>query len=240
LADQEFHVEAIRALRKTVMNITGQLVDALCDPTRDFDVRRRVPRVLSECPTQRAADGLLCGAEDERFEVRYACVRALLKITGAQTGVVVTLEAIVALVDREVKRSRDIWESQSASAVDQEEYETPSLFERLLLDRVDRSLEHVFNLLALHLDPDSLQIAFRALHQEDSALRGTALEYLENVLPDEIRDSVWPFLGEERPMRPARPTSEILADLVRARGVVSSMRVTPEQGGPADAGRPRT
>jgi hypothetical protein len=232
LADQEFHIEAIRALRKAVMKITGQLVDALCDPGQDFDVRRRVPRVLSECPTQRAADGLLRGAEDERFEVRYACVRALVKITGAKTGVVVALETIVALVEREVKRSKEIWESQGASAVDQDEYEIPSLFERLLLDRVDRSLEHVFNLLALHLDPDSLQIAFKALHQEDSALRGTALEYLENVLPDEIRDSVWPFLGEERPMRPARPANEILADLVRARCAVSSMGAIPEQGGP--------
>jgi AAA family ATP:ADP antiporter len=231
LADREFHVDAIRALRRVAMKITGQLVDALCDPGQDFDVRRRIPRVLSDCPTQGAADGLLRGAEDERFEVRYACGRALLKIVSGKSGVVVTLESVCALVDHEVKLSREIWESQGASAVDDEEYETPSVFERLLRDRVDRSLEHVFNLLALHLDAESLQIAFKALHQEDSVLRGTALEYLENVLPDEIRDSVWPFLGEERPMRSARPTNEILADLVRVRSVVSSVGVVPSKGG---------
>jgi HEAT repeat protein len=231
LADEEFHADAIRALRRTGLKITGQLVDALCDASEDFDVRRRIPRVLSECPTQRAVDGLLRGAEDERFEVRYACGRALLKITSAKAPVVVTLESLVTLVDREVKLSKDIWESQGASAVDDEEYETPALFVRLLRDRVDRSLEHVFNLLALKLDPEALHIAFEALHQEDSALRGTALEYLENVLPDEIRDSVWPFLGEDHPMRSARPTDDILADLVRARRVVSSVGVSPNKVG---------
>ena len=61
-----------------------------------------------------------------------------------------------------------------------------------------------------------LRIAFKALHQEDARLRATALEYLESVLPEEVRDAVWPFLREgERPMRPARPAHEILADLTR-------------------------
>ncbi len=220
LADEEFHVDAIRALRRAARAITGQLVDALCNPGEAFDVRRRIPRVLSECATQSAVDGLLRGAEDERFEVRYACGRALLKTV--RPGLSVALESVVALVDRELKRSKEIWERQSASAVDDQEYEAPALFERLLRDRVDRSLEHVFNLLATHLDPDSLQVAFKALHEEDSALRGTALEYLDNVLPDEIRDSLWPFLGEARPMHSARTTKEILEDLVRTRRPVSS------------------
>jgi hypothetical protein len=85
-----------------------------------------------------------------------------------------------------------------------------------LRDRFDRSLEHVFSILALVLDRESIRTAFKALHQEDARLRGTALEYLETVLPEEVRDAVWPFLGEERPMRPARPANEILADLTRA------------------------
>jgi ATP:ADP antiporter, AAA family len=216
LADKMLHVDAIRALRKDATKIEGQLIDALLDPGEAFDVRRRVPRVLSECRTQIAVDGLLRGAEDARFEVRYACGRALLKITSAGAPVLVTLETVVALVGREVGLSKEIWESQGSSAVDDAEYETPALFARLLRDRVDRSLEHVFNLLALNLDPKSLQIAFSALHLEDAAIRGTALEYLENVLPDEVRDLLWPFLGEERPMRTARPADEILADLVRS------------------------
>jgi MFS family permease len=213
LADREFHSDAVRALRKTATKVTGQLVDALCDPGLDFNIRRRIPRVLSECVTQQAADGLVRGTEDERFEVRYECGRALLKITGHAADIVIALETVIAIVKREVTISKDVWESQLPPELDEEENEPPALIDRLLRDRVDRSLEHVFTLLALHLDRESLRIAFKALHGQDDRLRGTALEYLETVLPNEIRDAVWPFLGEARPMRAARPATEILADL---------------------------
>jgi hypothetical protein len=115
-----------------------------------------------------------------------------------------------------VKRAKTAWESQALDE-EEEEFETPSLSDRLLHDRIDRGMEHVFNILGLHFDAASLRTSFIALHTEDAQLRGTALEYLDTVLPAEIRDLVWPVLGEARPMRPARPAAEILADIVRAR-----------------------
>ena len=217
LASGEFYLDAIRALRQIARRATGQLADALCDPSVAFDIRRRIARVLSACPTQAAADALIRGTEDERFEVRYECGRALLRITASETSIVISLQTVIAIVGREVAQSKDVWESQSAPEFDDEEGGEPALIDRLLRDRLDRSLEHVFSILALVLDRESIRIAFKALHQEDERLRGTALEYLETVLPDEIRDAVWPFLGEARPMRPARPANEILADLMNAR-----------------------
>jgi AAA family ATP:ADP antiporter len=219
LADKELRDLAVRALRRTAPLIPGQLADALCDPGVDPDIRRRIPRVLTECPTQQAADALLRGAEDDRFEVRYECGRALLKITKANPLIVISLERVIAIVKLEVSFDRKIWESQPPPEFD-DEADEPVLIDRLLRDRVDRSLEHVFDLLALHLDRESIAFAFKALHSSDQQHRGTALEYLETVLPDEVRDSVWPFLGEERPMRPTRKASEILADLQRATAAV--------------------
>jgi hypothetical protein len=213
LADKEVHLDTIRALRKVAATSTGQLVDALCDPSLAFDIRRRIPRVLSQCLTQHAADGLLRGLDDERFEVRYACGRALMKLA-PNSSITIRMDGVIAAVEREVKRAKAAWESQ---ALDEEEFEAPSLSDRLLHDRIDRGMEHVFNILGLHFDAASLRTAFIALHTEDAQLRGTALEYLDTVLPEEIRDLVWPVLGEARPMRPARPAAEILADIVRAR-----------------------
>ncbi|HEY8154019.1 MAG TPA: hypothetical protein VII72_07830 [Myxococcota bacterium] len=219
LSSAEFHLDAIRALRKVAQKATGQLADALCDSSVDFDIRRRVPRVLSASPTQAAADALIRGTRDERFEVRYECGRALLRITASEAAVVIPLQTAIEIVEREVANSKEVWDSQRVPELDDEEDEPPALIDRLLRDRLDRSFEHIFSILALVLDRESIRIAFKALHQEDSRLRGTALEYLETVLPDQIRDAVWPFLGEARPMRPARPASEILADLVGARGM---------------------
>jgi hypothetical protein len=221
LADKELHLDAIEALARAAPTSTGQLVDSLCDPRVDFATRRRIPRALGRCPTLAAAEGLVRGIEDERFEVRYACGRALLRIREANADVVVSLERIVAIIAREVERDAKVWEAELNDTEDDDDDEpgaaAPSLVDRLRHDRLDRSVEHVFNVLALHLDPDSLRTAFKALHQEEESLRGIALEYLETVLPGEVRDLVWPFLGEERPMRAARPAEDLLADLVRAR-----------------------
>jgi AAA family ATP:ADP antiporter len=216
LADKDLHMDAIRALRRCAPQTTGQLVDALTDERSEFAVRRRVPRVLSECPTRVAAEGLIRGMADLRFEVRYECTRALLRITTQAPAIVIPPETVIAMVKAEVALGKEVWESQPVPDLDDRDDESPALMDRLLRDRIDRSLEHVFRLLALMLDGPSLHIAFVALHESDQRLRGTALEYLETVLPEEVRDAVWPFLGEARPMRPSRAPLEILADLRRA------------------------
>jgi hypothetical protein len=77
----------------------------------------------------------------------------------------------------------------------------------------------VFTLLSLVLPQEPLQIAFKGLHTTHQNLRGTALEYLEGVLPPQIRDALWPYLEDERKTRPAGPRrqrDEIVADLLRS------------------------
>jgi hypothetical protein len=60
-------------------------------------------------------------------------------------------------------------------------------------------------------------VAFCALHTTDRALRGTALEYLDAVLPADIREQLWPFLEcEPAPRHPKRPREDIVADLLRS------------------------
>ena len=68
------------------------------------------------------------------------------------------------------------------------------------------------------LPREPLQIAFRSLYTDDRNLQGTALEYLEGVLPPPIRERLWPFLEDRRPAKggPTRPRDEILADLLRS------------------------
>src|SRR5262249_46473522 len=83
-------------------------------------------------------------------------------------------------------------------------------------DRAGESLAHVFTLLSLVLPREPLQIAFRSLHTGDAYLQGTALEYLEGVLPAAIRATLWPFLARRPVTRSARPRAEVVADLLRS------------------------
>jgi hypothetical protein len=183
----------------------------------DFVVRRRLPRVLSEAGSQRAVDGLLLALGDARFEVRYQCARALLRLKETRADVTVRRESVVEAVLQEVERGREVLESVSSDDYDDDiaaDDEPTSPIEMLARDRVDRSLEHVFTLLALHLEREPLRIAFQALHHDDDRHRGTALEYLDTMLPSELREAIWPYLGTAAPLPTARPANEILRDLV--------------------------
>jgi hypothetical protein len=49
-----------------------------------------------------------------------------------------------------------------------------------------------------------VRIAFRGLHTDDAYLRGTAIEYVETALPEEIRGALLPFItgGEDSKAKP--------------------------------------
>jgi len=64
--------------------------------------------------------------------------------------------------------------------------------------------------------------AYRGLFASDLQVRGTALEYLEAILPEEIRRAIWPFL-EDRRSRPAphRSRDEIVRDLLASEATIA-------------------
>ena len=208
--------EAGRALRKVVEDHVGELIDALINPNQPFAVRRRLARVFSTCVSQRAADGLMLGLEDLRFEVRYQCGRSLAAIVEKNARIRVDKERVFDAVRREVTVGRPVWESQRLlDEIDPEE-QAPFVDE-FLKDRAGQSLAHAFTLLSLVLPTQPLQIAYRGLHTNDPGLRGTALEYLEGVLPPDIRARLWPYVGGE-PNAPRNPKSReaVLDDLLRS------------------------
>ncbi|MDH3457095.1 MAG: hypothetical protein OER90_09650 [Gemmatimonadota bacterium] len=208
--------DAIVALRDVAPRVTGQLVDRLLDRSEEFVVRRRLPIVLASCPSDRAVDGLLHGLEDPRFEVRYRCGRALNRLMELKSDLVVERERAFAAVLREVAVDRGVWESHRLLDRMEDEAWSP-VMDEVLRDRANRALEHVFTILALVLPRQPLKVAFRGLHTDDRLLRGTALEYLETALPEQIKRSVWPFLeGAGKPQAPRRSTQEVLDDLLQS------------------------
>jgi ATP:ADP antiporter, AAA family len=211
LADTRLYFEAQETLRRVAPRVIGQLVDALLDPAARFDIRRRLPRVLAVCSSQRAVDGLVVGLGADRFEIRYECGRALLRITDRSPELSIPRELVIEAIKREAVAELP----QSPELDDDPEEPKQDLLSLLVHDRFDRRLRHVFTILSLHLDRELLRIAFQALHQQDLRHRGTALELLATILPSEVREVVWPLLGEEAPLRGGRASEDILAELIR-------------------------
>ncbi len=232
LASEPVAAYAVFALRKVVEERVGELTDAMLDPAQDFGARTRLARVFSVAVSQRAADALVLALDDERFDVRFQAARSLASIVDRNPRVHLDATRVYAVVSREVAVSRPVWESRRLL----DGLMGGSPLDEFVRDRAGQSLAHVFTLVSLVLPREPLQIAFRSLHSDDKQLRGTALEYLEGVLPASIRERLWPFLVYRRPERLAPLHDDVVANLLRSnasvtlKGIVRGWEKTPVAG----------
>ncbi len=208
--------EALEALAAQAEAVAPVLVDRLLDPDEEFAVRRRLVRVLAGVPTREVFTALHEALKDRRFEVRYLAGRALYRQKVARPELVVDDALVRDVVLTEVSVGQGIWEGRRL--LDATDDADAPMETSLLRDRADRSLEHVFTLLALVLPEEPLRLAYHGLHTADRHLRGTALEYLERVLPPRVREQLWPYLEpEEAPGPPAGDAEGALARLLESR-----------------------
>jgi len=203
---------AVFALQKVAEEHVGQFVDALMDPNQDFAIRRRLARVFSVCVSQRAADGVMVALDDLRFGVRCQAARSLAAMVEKNPRIHVDGERIMEVVLREVAVGRPVWESRRLL----DGFARQSPLDAFVRDRAGESLAHVFTLLSLVLPREPVQLAFRGLQTSDEHLRGTALEYLDSVLPAQIRQRLWPFLEHQPQRRTTRPPEDAIAALLRS------------------------
>ena len=203
---------ATAALTAIAPRATDLLVDGLLDPGNPFAVRRRLPGILAAGDPAPAIRGLWRGLGDPRFEVRYRCGAALARLAADPAYGVAAAAEVFAAVEREISIDLRVWQSHRLLDATGDD-----ALQRVLARRSSTGLEHVFTLLGLVLPAEPLRIALQAIHADDPSLRGTALEYLESVLPGEIRARLWPFLEIEldgaRAGGPLRSRAEIVAAL---------------------------
>jgi hypothetical protein len=197
---------AIAALAAIAPRCTGLLVDALLDPHRDPAVRRRLPAVLLSGEPAHASWGLWRALGDPSFDVRYrsGAVLARLAADGHLRGI--STDDVFDAVRRELVADRDAFArhqvlDELAAAIDERaEADAP-------VHRGHAGLEHVFTVLGLALPAEPLRIALHAVQTDDPELRGTALEYLESILPPDVRAQLWPLLEGDlaAPLSAAEP-----------------------------------
>jgi hypothetical protein len=190
LARSELVRPVMGALALFGARAAGELVSALLDPETPEVVRRRLPLALKSCPSLLARDGLVAGLEAQSFEVRSRCARALLALTDEHPELGAPLPTLP-VVERELRAAGE-----------------PQLVR-----------DHVFNLLALALEREPVRIAARSFGTDDAYVRGTALEYLETVLPAPLFAALRPLLSI--PVATAAPAArrgqaQLRDELIRA------------------------
>jgi len=210
---------AIRSLRRVAASNSEALLKRLLDPDEDFAIRRRLVNVLADSKSPAVFQGLLQALDDRRFEVRYRAGRALSRMEETD-GFLVDRNRVLEVVDREMGVERGVWESRQL--IDLAEEEASPMEIEVLRDRASRSMEHLFTLLSLILPRETVRLAFHALHTDDTYLRGTALEYLETVLPEAIWSKLLPLLEPgDQPLPRHRGSAEALQELLKSRESIS-------------------
>ncbi len=219
LAWDEMAPAAIQSLRAVARRELRLFVRHLLDSTEDFAIRRRLVTVVAASRTAEAFDALFDAMADRRFEVRYRSARALSYLAGEIPGLQIDRERVFQVMMREMAVERGLWETRQL--IDQPDDESSPIEAEVLRGRTSRSLEHLFTLLTLALPRETVRLAFHGLHTEDRYLRGTALEYLETVLPEAVWAKLRPFLEEEGPApRSVRTSQEAMRELLASQNSI--------------------
>jgi hypothetical protein len=214
LGRDKLAASAHAALAGSASKVLGLLTDIMLDTSVEIGVRRRIPRIVGSVPGQRAAEALMAGLQQSRFEVRLQCARSLVKTCAREPRPAVPPERILAAVDHELAIGTTLWEShrhQHGPAESGTEW-----LDELLREKAHAGLEYVFTLLSLIYERTPLMAAFRSLHVEDRHLRGTALEYLEGILPARTREMLWEILQERPPQAGSKGRGEIMQELLNS------------------------
>jgi AAA family ATP:ADP antiporter len=195
--------EALNAVKPLVSVASGQMVDALLDRHQHPLIRRRIPLLLGQADNERAMHGLTLGLEDSELDVRFRCAEALTRMKTNHPHLSIDIEAIWRVVYREIA------------------YFSSTGFK---LTRGVEPLRYLFHLFGIILGPGVMDICYHALQAEDPGIRGTALEYLDNQLPPNVLEPLWPSIAAGRTeTKSDRSTKEIMYDLLQAgRSIKSS------------------
>jgi ATP:ADP antiporter, AAA family len=190
LANDDLVKPALSALRAMGPDVVGLLADVMLSSQQALAVRRRVPHVLRALRGPRVASALTRALSADALEVRYRAALALLEVTRDDRSFLPESKEVFALALKEVERGALTSEAS----------------------------DHVFALLALGTTRGSLELVRQGLRTDDVKLRGTALEYLESLLPETVRAPLVQALSERIAPRAAgaRSENQLLDELKRS------------------------
>lgn len=190
LASTQLAKPAVAALRAMGPDVVGLLADVMLNEAQPLAVRRRIPHVLRSMRGPRVASALTRALAADALDVRYRAALALLEVTRDDRALVPEAKDVFTLALKEVERG-----PLSEGATD-----------------------HMFALLALCTTRGSIELVRQGLKTDDRKLRGTALEYLESLLPEAVRTPLVQALAErpEPGERATRTELQLLEELKRS------------------------
>jgi ATP:ADP antiporter, AAA family len=194
---------------ETTLEVLGHF---LRDQGESSAVRRNIPSVIARILCPRAADLLLGALADPDRQLRFEAIAGLETIRRRQPGLSFRREPVEALILSECEKSTR-YATLRQNCFGGRMPDRGLLLGRALGGTEDRGIECIFRLLGLILPRQNIVAAQWSIERGGPA-RARALEYLDNVLPGQLRKLVLPVLersysgGATLSARSASPAGE--------------------------------
>ncbi|MEP6918074.1 MAG: HEAT repeat domain-containing protein, partial [Acidobacteriota bacterium] len=186
-------------VRDVLVSYGQPSVDALAhfmgDPDEDIWVRRHIPGTLARIPVQTSVDALVSALADRDGFLRYKAIAALERLRRTDAPLAFPREPVEAFALREGLRYFN-YLSLHDNLVGRKQLAADALLARTLGEKIDRTQDRVYRLLALIYPWKDIGAAQWTLQHGDHRSRASASEYLDNILTGQLRKRIMPVLED--------------------------------------------
>jgi len=196
--DRLLKTEARRALASFGADILAILHQSLQDNRLPLKSRLNLPRVFSSIGGQQAADYLVISLDQKDPALAYEVLRALSRIRLKQPEVRPNPSVISPLVEGEIRHYYQYLSFLQGVPQDGLAAGT-KLLRRALSEQIKRRLENIFRLIGLLYPTREILDAYYGISSGRRDLRANAVEFLDSVLLNPVRQMLLPAI-EGRPL----------------------------------------
>jgi ATP:ADP antiporter, AAA family len=194
LPDARLRKHAVEALANFGDTIVGTLGDHLGDPATAMEVRREIPAVLQRIGTANAQRVLMDNLLEPDNTFRFRIISALNKLQRKLSAIPLDSKLLETALEAEVMGH---YRSYQILGMLQETPDQDDLITRGLRESMRQEVERIFRLMSLmhpHLD---LHSAYVGLQSKERTVHDNALEFLDNILGQQIRSLLVPLIDGE-------------------------------------------
>ena len=191
MADPGLSEAVVAALAKFGDRIVGTLRDYLGDPEIKAEVRREIPQVLQAIGTKEAQAVLVESVLDRDVVVRYHTIAAINRLGQAHPDRSTDRKLIESVLAAEIMghyRSYQVLGTLEGTLSD-----PANPIEHGLRESMEKESERIFRLLKILYPQYDMHSAYVGLQSPDPVVHDNAVEFMDTVLPPEVRALIIPL-----------------------------------------------
>ena len=196
LAEPALNESIVKALSDFGDRVVGTLRDYLTDDSMPADVRREIPKVLESIGSRNAQAVLVESVLDRDVVLRYHTIAALNRLGQAHPDRPTDRKLIESVLAAEIMghyRSYQVL-GTLGNALDES---AANPIEHGLKESMEKESERIFRLLKILYPQYDMHSAYVSLQSSDPVVHDNAVEFMDSVLPPEVRQVIIPLFDRD-------------------------------------------